>query len=796
MCTKKIPLSVAFLFFFIAAGMAQNVVLKGKVSNTANQPLSGEILITNTKDGSLLKTGFFENGIVQVPGIPAVSFNVKISSFGLGDTSFTVTTTGDEYDFGSISLSAVRQLSGVVVTAKAPLFKKTGEGTRVNVENTMLSASTSAAEVLSRSPGVTVGKGTINVFGKGDALIYLNGKPITFEIMGSIPVAQIKSVEIITNPSARYEAKGRAVINIITKKMSSLEGFQGVLTQNSTFARHYLNTASFNFNYRKKKLSLTGDYVLDQGVDWNKGSSQKIFAYPTGKYTGNATQEENTRLTRVNNYRLGLSYQLTKKSDFSIQYDGLYNLFDLAVDITNKMNSPNGSYTSLATFNNGLTRNLNNSINLNYNLAIDSLGSNLFVGAQYSNFKTRLYDQIHEAINNNGINEPKYMRVNDGNNTINLYTAQADATKMFRNGGKLEAGARIAKITNEGRVTFKSRADTSDEWTYFPQFANSFIYTEVVPAIYLQYGITKNKWSYGAGVRTEMSKVDGFSRALNQKVIDTSYVNFFPNLRIGYAPSDKWSYGLSYSARITRPMYQSIDPFLWYLDSLTVVQGNPRLIPELVHSIEGTITWKSYNLKLGYSRSNNPMRGVARVGNNGPNSIIYTSENLGHQELYNASLDIPIELKNFSSFNTVSVSLEKLLDSRPQYIQGKFTPQVYLYSYNQFKIPRLFDLDISGQYYSYRSNGLGFVDPIYDFTVGISKSFFDNKLQVRLMSEDVLRTKRFIGSNTVGLITTSYNSRINSHFGRVTITYKFGKLRSPAYKNKTVNDSEYNRIRQ
>ncbi len=795
MNTAKILLSLV-LVACLHTGFAQGILLKGRVTNSTQQPVGGEILITAVKDAALLKTGFFENGEVVVPGIPVANFMVKISAFGLGDTSFTVTATGDTYDFGTVVLAAVRQLGGVVVTARMPLFKKTGEGTKVNVENTMLSASTSAADVLSKSPGITVGKGTVTVFGKGDALIYLNGKPITFEIMASIPVQQIRSVEIITNPSAKYEARGRAVINIITKKLSSLEGFQGILTQNFTAARHYMNSASFNFNYRKKKLSVTGDYVLDQGTDWTVADFVKTFSYPSGKYVANTRQEENTRLTLTNNYRFGVAYQLTPKSDISVQYDGLYNRFDLGVDIRNDARTPSNVLTKLTTFNNGLTRNINNSVNLNYNYAIDTLGSTFFAGLQYSNFKTKLYDQIRESITNNGVAQPQALRVNDGNNLISLYTFQADLTKMFRKGGKLEAGARIARITNEGRIAFKSRVDTTDKWTDFPQFANNFIYTEVVPAFYLQYGITKNKWSYRAGVRTEMSDVDGFSRALNRKVIDTTYVNLFPNARIGYTASEDWSYALSYSSRINRPVYQSIDPFLWYLDSLTTVQGNPRLIPELVHSLEGSINWKSYSLRIGFSRSNNPIRGIPLVGQSGVNSIVYTSENLGHQELYNAAVDIPFTYKNFSSYNTVSVSLEKILDNRPNYVQGQFRPQLYFYTFNQWSIPRWVDLDLSGQYYSFKSNGLRKNNAFYTLSIGMAKSFYNNQLQLRLVGEDILRSFRLVGQNTLGLITTNNDSRMNTHLARLTVTYKFGKLKNSTYRNKTVNDSEYKRIRQ
>lgn len=775
---------------------AQETTLRGNVKDASGKSISAEVVITPVNTDSIIKTGVFEFGEILVQKIPLRSFNVKISSFNHADTSILVTVTAPETDLGTITLSQVRKLEIVTVKAKAPLFKKTTEGTRVNVESTMLSASVNAAEVLAKSPGLTVSKTGVSVFGKGDALIYLNGKPITYELMMSIPVNRIKSVDIITNPSAKYESKGMAVINILTKKGNGPEGFMGELTQSSTFARHYINDASFNFNFKKKKFSLTGDYSSEQGTDWLKGNLGKKFSYSFGDYITKTVHEENT-YNAMNSYRLGINYEVSPKSDISVQYDGIYNEYDLGVDMNNNLTDPTDTITHIGVFNNGFTGNYNHSLNANYNLTLDSLGSTLFIGVQYSRFHNLLYDQIRERITRPGSPDSDNMRVNDGDNLFKLFTAQADLVKIYKNGSKIEAGMRMSEITNEGSVVFKSKTANASEYTVYPALSNSSLYTEKVPAAYIQYyGSLNEKLSYAAGLRTEVSRVTAFSRALGKMVVDTTYPNLFPNARINYNISGNWSASLSYSGRINRPVYQTLDPFVWYLDNYTSIQGNPKLIPELINSFEGVFSFKKYSLKLGYSHIKNTMQSVSSPGSGGNNSAVYTTANLQKREMYNATLEVPFELKIWSSYNTVSLNLDKIFDNRPDFVNMGVTPQFYLYSYNQIKVPKIFDLDLSGQYFSAKKNGLFDLKHLYSFSWGISKMFFDKKLSVRVMMDDFLRTRRLIGENTLGHITSGFDSRTNSHLLRITLKYKIGGLKTVTYKNKTLNDDEFNRIRQ
>ena len=784
------------LILFISLSITQFGLAQSSISLTgAIKDERDSVLLLNAIDSTLIKGDFFIDGNFKFENIETKNTLIKITSLGYLDTILKVNNSSSkEINLGNIKLLKNNTLNEVVISASIPLFERKEGNTIVNVENTMLSSSTSVLELLTKTPSVRVEDNIVSVFGKGEALIYLNGKQITFERLGSIPVNRILKIEVISNPSAKYDAKGRAVINIITK-INTQEGLNGQINENVTQAKHFLSSHAINLNYRRNKLSLFADYSLSLGTDWNKGNRDKTISSTNETFKSHNDNEENTKLTNVSNYRFGLNYDINKHSDFSVQYDGLYNRYDLNVSSITQMSGSNGNATTLDAFNKGLTINQNNSINANYNNNLDSLGSSLFLGGQYCDFNTKLYDLIDEKVDLNGIFNNRALRINDGHNLIKLITGQVDYIKKLKKSAQLEIGAKYSNVSNNGRIDFKSKQEGSDIWESYPQFSNNFLYTENVSALYAQYSKTlKEKWQTSIGIRSEFSNVYGFSRALNKKVIDTSYVNFFPTGKITYNKSENLAFTLSFSSRINRPVYQNIDPFVWYNDSLTSSQGNPHLVPEKNYSTEFQTTYKVYSLKFGYTYTTDPIKGLPITGKNGPNSIIYSKFNLKSQQQYFCSLDIPIEKKYFNSYNTISGTYEQISTFSSNISTQTPSPQLYIYSYNQLKVMKYFKIDLSGEFSSAHSDGLYKYKPNYSFALGVSKSFFNKKLFCRLMANDFLHTYYEAKESNIGIFQSKSYSKLNTFFIRLNVVFRFGKLKEPTYKNKAVNDDEFNRI--
>ncbi|MEO1628117.1 MAG: outer membrane beta-barrel protein, partial [Bacteroidota bacterium] len=701
-------------------------------------------------------------------------------------------------DLGTINMrSDGIDLETVTVTAKIPPFEQTQNGTiNVNVQKTMLASSNNVMDVLAKSPTVMVSSGVVSIVGKGEAILLLNGKQTNAQQLASIPVSQIEKIEIISNPSAKYDASGNAVINVITI-VNEAEGFQGTLMENAVFGRYFLNIASLNLNYRTGKLSLTADYGSTLGTDWVTGTYDRIMNDEGQELRSTLQTDEEYDVRNLSTYRFGLGYAISPKSSISLQYDGLYKRMDLSHDSRNvSTTTEDNSILLIEALNNGTTENVNNSVSLNYNLVTDSLGSSLFVGGQFSRFNTNSLDLISEDISFDESIITSALRRNDNRNEFGLYFGQVDYVKQLKSGARVEVGLKHAYVNSDGRIDFSSKQDGSEEFVDFPELSNGFLYDEHVSAAYAQYTGSIKDMGFSAGLRVENSTIDGFSRRLDRKVIDTTYINFFPSASLNGAFNENWSWALTFSSRINRPVYQNLDPFVVYFDSLSSRQGNPSLVPEMAQSVEGILAYKGYSLKLGYTNERNAFRSVVQQGGNSARAVFSSVQNLEVLNSYFANLSIPINYKFWSSFNTITTTLFRVNDDRPDFQRSVgLRPQFYFYTINQFNINNLFMFELGGEYNSGESNGVFVTKPEYSMNMGVSKSFLEGKLMCRLTYNDAFRLYRPRGEQQIGNVFSSYDNRLNTHFLLVSVTYSFGKLKEVSYSNKAVGEDGIQRVK-
>lgn len=773
--------------------------IKAVVVDQNDSLVFGNIIALSPSDSSIIKGAYFLDGNAELLDIKEAPVLVKFSSIGYKDTIIPVNNASNQklISLGKVVMeTSSQELGEVTVSATIPLFEPSDEGgVKVNVKKTMLGSSTSVLEVLSKSPGVIVNGSSISVVGKGEALIYKDGKRITADQLNNIPVQSIEKIEIINNPSSKYDAEGRAVINIIMV-VNHAEGFEVAIIQNFIIAKHFLWAPAASLSYRKGKFSLSTNYSVTLGKDWNKGTYDRSITNQSDVYQNNSNNEENTRLTYVGNHSLGLAYQFNSKHSISAEYSGLYNIFDLDVDGDNTVTPSTGYGTRLLTKNNGNTTNFNNSASLNYNGVLDTLGSTIFVGGQYSSFNNQLNDLIDETIfyNENQINEAT--RNNVGTNDISIITGRVDVAKNLKNGMTFEFGGKYGDVVNKSKIDLYTRTQGT-EFTLIPGYSNDFEYQEKIPAAYLQWkGNIRKKWKYSIGARSELSMIKGISNTLDKTVIDTTYFNLFPNATFSYAHSEKWNYSLAYTSRISRPKYQDLDPFLWYQDSLTSIQGNPFLLPELVNGGEATVQFKTYSLKMGYNHSQNPSRMVLYPGNTGGGSVIMRRSNFQTKHSLYTTLSVPFNVKFWKSYNTISLTFDKYEDDRPEFQVGKITPQLYAYSYHQFKVKNWFNIELIFDYEGTRDDGIYRDNQRYSVSMGLSKYMLNGDLTLRFLANDVLQTYRETGSSTIGQVSSTYDRKLNTNFYRLSVIYYFGKLRYKSYSNQSTGAEEMDRIKK
>lgn len=800
---KAVFVVIFLLLFFPFLVVSQSVVIEGSAFDEQGNPLDGNIVLLDSVE-QFIQGDFFLDGRISLETTAKGHVVIVLSAMGFVDVRFEKSLDNSKVVFGKITLKqSAQNIQEVTVSAKRQMFEKTMDGTRVNVAGTLLSRSNNAGELLGRIPSVTIVGGKVNVFGRGEAVIYINGRETTLESFRSLPVSDVQSVEVLTNPDARYDAKGKAVV-LVTMKKSYSQGISINLAESVTLGLvegkslfdYPLNAPNVTLGFRKDRWDFSAFYGNELGVNWADNHFLTTVRASDGDYRKVGYYTEDNHSKGVHNYHFGVGYKFGEKASLSAQYAGLSHFFKLKVRQDGEYRTPSQQLTEIWLRNDASTRLANHSANINYHLTTDSLGSTLFVGAQYNNFQNNLLDQITETIQAGGQNAVN-QRINDGRNTIQLYTAQVDWSKKLSN-GSLDLGAKVSHNINEGNVRFFSKSEGAPNYVENPALSNANRYKEYVPAL---YGIYKfkmgKKLNFSVGARWEHTFAHGYSVKLDSTLIDASYTNIFPSAKVTYSINSDWKASFSYNHKINRPLYQDLDPFLWYLDSLTSIQGNPKLVPELVHQFETKWLFKTFSLRYAFTLSKQAFAQVMRQGGGGVNSVIFTKDNIQERILHTFALEIPFEMGNYSTYNTFAANLYQFRDKRVEYSALNALPQWYVYSYHSYKIPKWVTLELTGEFYSASFDGFTRRKPYYYFTMGISRAFLkDDALNVSLLWNDLARTANWAGNFDVNTFGNEYSQRFTTSYLRLSMSYQMSSKTTFNYKNKNVNDSEFNRIRK
>ncbi|MBF4465885.1 outer membrane beta-barrel family protein [Flavobacterium sp. LC2016-12] len=687
------------------------------------------------------------------------------------------------------------ELNEVVIKRQTALVKYSSNGTiEVNVANTLLSTSSSVNELLSRVPNVTIAEGQISVLGKGEAIIYLNGILINYERFAAIPVSQISKIEVIPNPSAKYDAEGKAVINIITKKNIE-NGIMGTATQQVTvseFAGTSTNTL-LDFNYTKGKISFITNYGLQLGKGRELLHTTRTRPNPEEFMKSELTTDWKRQFNNYSNFGFGVQYTFYEKNYISLAYSG--NIEDLGgvVESRNSIESSTGNsfYVTDIDKNDVL---LNQFVNLNYNAITDKKGSSLFIGSLYSNYNGTIKDFIDEkGLVNDDITQ-KYLKNNVGN-TINILATQVDYSKKIKEDSRLETGGKYSYATIKSATDFLI-ADAADmNFEFDDELSSDFKYQERIGAAYLNYGSSiGGKFDFSIGARGEWTKYNLYTNANGVQKFEKSYGNLFPNVLLNMNFSEDWKAHFSYVSRITRPRYQALNPYVIYQDPFTTIEGNPDLLPEKIHAFEIGTMYKKFDFKIGYTYKIDPISGAALRGDT-PNSYILRSLNLDKGHVFFTSLSRSFNVKWWNSTNTVSMNLTKFVDDFYEFELGPVKPQIYLYSNNTFAIPNLFKLQVLAWYLGDRSYGLGSDNSRSTITVGIERNFFKDALKLNFTANDIFHDFMVSGDYNVGQTQIYYHRTYTTNYFRLMATYSFGNSKKTNYKKSEIEQTENNRAR-
>jgi hypothetical protein len=770
--------------------------LNARVINAGQEPIAVHARLLSIPDSAVLKSGLFPDGVVSFPAIPQKNAVLRLSSLSFADTLILIHHDGQpQLNLGMLVMQERNfQLNEVRISGQAPLVRQGSNGSvDVQVTGTILAGSTSVTQILERSPGVTFNEGRISVVGKGEALIFLNSQAITYEQLAAIPVSQIVRVEIIANPSSRYDAEGKSVIRIITKANAE-KGTTGSVTQQYTysdFAGGESNTLS-DLNYRKGKLTIAANYTLRAGHDREILHTTRTRPATTNFLHSDLTTDWQRKLRNYSSYGIGTQYNLSENTYFSLGYKGNLDKLGGSQDsrntITDAINQ--GIYNSRLAKN---EKRLNHSLIFNYNRTLDSLGSAFFLGSQVARFRTDVHDQISE---NNALNDSTFTRrlKNDQSYYITIFSTQADYTKVFGSDKKLETGLKLTYANTASGTDFLVAA-SGEYFQPDPKLSSQFEYTEWLPAAYINYsGAISKSVRFGAGIRNEWTHYNLNTTAGAGQVIQKSYFNVFPNFLLTKTVSDDLAFRLSYVAKITRPRYQALNPWVIYQDPFTSIQGNPGLRPEKVHAFEIGMNYRQFDLRAGYNYTLDPISGAALRGD-GPNSYVLKGINLEKDHTFFLSGSATLTVGWWNTTNTVTLSQSNSIDNQYGFELVKPRPQLYAYTSNTFTIKNLVKIQLLAWYLGDKYYGLYYNKSRATVTLGLEKDFFKNAWKLRFTANDLFHQTNVAGTYSVGETDIYFDRTYPTSNFTISLTYRFGKPLKTSYRSKSTAETEQNRAR-
>ncbi|MCE3229046.1 MAG: hypothetical protein K0S32_3597 [Bacteroidetes bacterium] len=787
--------------FFLLNANAQDSLytITGSISNKNNKIIeSGYAIVLNPKDSSIIKGAFFMEGKYRLDGISGDSLLLKLTSVGYSDLLKKIKRINSDtvLDVGTTILTNINLLKEITVSAKVPLFENDGEKTKINVANTNLGSAGTAIDVLRKSPGIMVtGDSKVSVFGKGEPIIYIDGQRLTSpEILKNLPASEIQSIEVIRNPSAKYDASGSAVINIITKK-ANLQGYNGSLKQNYIYGKDLYLVNTLQFNISKGKWSFNTRYGFNTGKTWESNLYSRKFTENDSTVTMDNTIYELEHVVGMHNYKVGINFKPDSASNIGVSYNGFYNLTNYDVDNSNDIYRETTKETGLTTKQKQQYILINHNAGATFTRSYDTLGSEVFAGVNYGNFIMKTYSSIDQNVTTQGslFDQQKRSR---GYNDIKLFTANADVKHLFNKRFSIEAGIKESYVDKTGGIQFDNLS-AGNTWVADSDYVNGFDFKENIMAAYTELRYKKGKFNSRAGIRMEHTRNEGFSKVFNTKVFNREYINFFPSAFVGYNFPNSITAGITYSSRIGRPDYETLDPFIEYIDSVSSERGNPFLLPDYTTSLEANLIYDEEVslLTFGYSRTNNAMTMVVDRMNDGSNGFVMSVKNIDYSESYSLGATLPWEEEWFTTANYFGFFWNTYTYKQSGEVVQNFKPMFYMYLYGELRLRKLFTLEANYEYYGSGVDGIFEFNSFSMLSASIKRSFFNNKFTCMFSANDILKSYREWGNSRIPGYNIGYSNRYNTNTYSLQLTWNFGRLRSSEKAQRSTNQEEYNRIK-
>ena len=811
---KKLILIMLPLLLCIAATQAQQIT--GNVKDDQGKALSGAtVTLKKVKDSALVKLAATNaTGQYSFTGINVGSYFVAVSFTGYTPrTSATIEVSGaGDVTVPEVALTKTAgNLKEVAVIARKPMVEVKADKTILNVEGTINSVGQDALDLLRKSPGVMVDKDdNLTVSGKNGVQVFVDGRPTPFtgkdlsDYLKTIQSSSIEAIEIITNPSAKYEAAGNAgIINIRLKKNKSY-GTNGSVNAGYNLGYTPKYNAGFSLNNRNKYVNVFGNYTYnDNPTEANINLHREVVdTLFDGKTKIN--QE-----SKSHNFKAGMDYFINKRSTIGVMVNGTLNKQELNNYARTPISYIPTKVVDRILIADNTSNNKKNNINgnLNYRYA-DSAGHELNLDADYGAYRNRSEQyQPNDYYRPNDETKPfaSLIYFMNAPTDINLYSVKADYEQGFKK-GKLGLGGKVSYV--ESNNDFKRyNVDASDRVTrtYDSSRSNSFVYKENINAGYINYNRQFKGFMIQAGVRVENTHATGRSQGYKyddglkdyvafDSTFTRDYTNLFPSAAITFNKKPMSQYSVTFSRRIDRPNYQNLNPFEFKIDEYTYQKGNTGLRPQYTNSIGITHTYKyRLNTTLNYSHVKDIFSQVVDVTEK--SKAFITQKNLATQDIVNLNVSYPFQYKWYSIFGNLNAYYSKYkADNGPDRKIDLDVFAVNFFAQQTFRLGKGWTGEMSG-FYTSPSIWQGTIKSSYIWSVdgGFQKTVLKGAGNIKASVSDIFRTLKWKGTSDYAGQHSVAAGNFESRQLKLNFTYRFGNSQVKAARQRKTGAEEENK---
>lgn len=789
--------------------LGQNAIIKGRVVSSTREEVAYATIKLLSWPDSIFRQGTVTgtSGEFILQNISAGNYIIHVQSLGYKtyiSAPFVISQNEPVKELGDIVLiKDVKRLKEIEITAEKPFIQQQADKRIYNVEKNFTTSGGNAADLLQHIPSVSLdADGNISLRGSENIQILINGKPTTLaggdraSLLQQIPANNIVSIEVITNPSSRYDAEGSSgIINIITKRTEK-ENISGHINLHHTI----YNKAGMNAHLQyKNKSFLTGvNYSIQYNPRFFDGYSFRKNIFPDTLFSSEQINYGD-RVPLNQNIRLNTEYYFSRKTTLgaTISYHHelstspetiFFRNYDMQFDIT--------SEAIRKVTNHQTSDNYDVSINLKH--AFSKTGTELTADITFSrnnrNELLRFNDEILMTNHANGFYPFPLVQTNFNNTTTDMYLFQTDYVHSLNSTSKIETGAK-ATIRNIIGYYELQYFDTTRKY-FQPDLLNgqiTFRYTEQVYAGYLLYSNTWKKINYQSGLRGEQTVIAGrgHSLATPDATISRHYFNLFPSASVAYTFAQQHQLQGSYSMRISRPWFRQLLPFAEVADPYNQRIGNPNLNPEIFHSFE--INWSKkvtqhhfLSVSIYYRQTNNNISRIRKIDAEGISTI--TFENLNRQFAYGSEMIIRNQFFKWWDMTTSFNGYQSQVNGSN--IAPNMTNRGFAFSLKNntnFRFRHNTSLQITTQYQAPIPTAQGRLISVWGIDLAAKKDLIKNKATLTLNMQDIFFTRRFgVKQNQPQFEQTFWRTR-ETRVLTFSFNYRFGSNDTGSTKRKGKN---------